>query len=209
MRSDARRNRDQILTTARELFLQCGTHVPMEEIATAAGVGVGTLYRHFPDRYDLLKGVAIQNMARAVAEAEAALAEEPDGWSCLARMIRRIHELGIGDPVPLVLPQLIERARSDPEFRSAQRAAGAALGTVLDRARADGAVRPDLGVADLLTLALARPDPVAVFGLRAGRRLQERHLRIVLDGLRPHGEPLPGPVVDDAALEETMGLPPD
>lgn len=209
MRSDARRNRDQILATARELVLRRGTHVPMEEIAKEAGVGVGTLYRHFPDRYDLLKGIAIQNMSRAVAEAEAALSEEPDGWSCVARMVRRIYELRIGDPVPLVLPQMVEHARSDLEFHGARRAAAAALGAVLERAKAEGAVRPDLGVADIMTLATARPEPAAIFGSEAGRRLQERHLRIVLDGLRPRDERLPGPAVDEAEFEERMGLPPD
>jgi AcrR family transcriptional regulator len=198
MRSDARRNRDQILLTVRELLLQRGPQVPMEEIAAAAGVGVGTLYRHFPDRYALLKGVAIQNMSRVVGEVEAAMAEEPDGWRCIARVIRRIHELRLGDPVPVVLPQLIEDARRDPEFQSARRAAAAALARILDRAKADAAVRRDLTVADLLTLATARPQPAAVFG-QAAPALQERHLRIVLDGLRPHGEPLPA--VDEAEIE--------
>jgi AcrR family transcriptional regulator len=201
MRRDARRNRDQILEAVRELFLRRGTRVPMEEIAKEAGVGVGTLYRHFPDRYALLKGVAIQNMSRALGEIEAALAEEPDGWHCIARVVRRFYELRIGDPVPLVLPQLIERGRSDPEFQSARRAAASALGTVLDRAKADGAVRTDLGIADMLTLATARPEPTAMFGEEATDRLRERHLRIVLDGLRPHTEPLPGPAVDDAEVE--------
>jgi AcrR family transcriptional regulator len=205
MRSDARRNRDLIVRTVRDLLLVRGPHVPMEEIAKEAGVGVGTLYRHFPDRYDLLKEVAIQNMARAVGEVDAALAEEPDGWHCLGRVVRRFYELRIGDPIPLVAPQLVDRARTDPDLRNARRAAATALGRLLDRAKADGAVRADLAVADILTLATARPEPSALFGEQLAGHLQERHLRLVLDGLRPRDEPLPAPGIADMDVEAEIG----
>lgn len=202
MRSDARRNRDQILRTVRDLLLRHGAHVPMEEIATAAGVGVGTLYRHFPDRQSLLKAVAIQNMTWAAEEATAAVAGEPDEWSGVARLVRRIFELRLGDPIPLVLPQLLDWAREDPDFQTARRGAAHAVATVLERAKEAGVVRPDLTVADLMTLATARPEPAAVFGEEAAPRLTARHLQIVLDGLRPRpGSPLPGPAVDDAEME--------
>jgi AcrR family transcriptional regulator len=201
MRSDARRNRELIVRTVRDLLLARGPHVPMEEIAKEAGVGVGTLYRHFPERYDLLKEVAIQNMTTAVGEVEAALAEEPDGWHSLARVVRRFYEVRIGDPIPLLAPQLIDRARTDPDFQNARRDAATVLGRLLDRAKADCVIRPDLGVADLLTLATARPEPAALFGNELAERLRQRHLQLILDGLRPRNEPLPGPSITEMDIE--------
>lgn len=202
MRSDAVRNRDRILQVGRELFLARGSQVPMEEIAEAARVGVGTLYRHFPDRFALLKAVAIRNMGRVVAEVEAAMAEEPDGRRCLARVLRRIYELQLGDPVPVLLPHLLEGARDDTEFQEARRHAARAVGATLDRAKAEGVARPDLTVADLLTLATARPQPTAILSGPAAERLSARYLQIVLDGLRPHAESESmAPAVSEAELE--------
>ncbi|OQS12829.1 hypothetical protein B0T36_22985 [Nocardia donostiensis] len=202
MRSDAARNRYRLLQAGRELFLARGTQVPMEEIAEAAGVGVGTLYRHFPDRFALLKAVAIWNMGRVVAEVDTATTEELDGRSCLARVLRRIYELRLGDPVPILLPHLLEGARDDTEFQEARRHAARALGSVLDRAKAEGVARADLTVADLLTLATARPQPTALLNGPAAERLNARYLQIVLDGLRPHAgsEPM-APAVDESELE--------
>lgn len=186
MRSDARRNRDQILRSARALFLSRGPHVPMEEIANDAGVGVGTLYRRFPDRYSLLKAVAIQNMGWVVEEAEAALAKEADGWHALARLIRRIFERRLGDPIPRVLPVLIERAQADASFHTARRRAAERVAEVLEWAKHEGAIRADLAVADILVLPTARAEPSAVLGEERADAMAERHLRILLDGLRPH-----------------------
>ncbi|MEU1982333.1 helix-turn-helix domain-containing protein [Nocardia sp. NPDC019395] len=202
MRSDAARNRDRILRAARELFLARGTQVPMEEIAEAAGVGVGTLYRRFPDRFALLKAVAIWNMGRVVAEVTAAMAEEPDGHHCLARVLRRIYELRLGDPVPILLPHLLEKTRDDAEFQQARRDAAQAVDSMLDRAKSDGAVRQDLTVADILTIATARPEPSALLGGYAAERLNARYLQIVLDGLSPHprSEPM-APAVEEAEME--------
>ena len=75
LRADARRNRDQIVAAAKQWFAVQGPDVPMEEIARAAGVGVGTLYRRFPDREALIRAVVRESLTISVAEARAALEE--------------------------------------------------------------------------------------------------------------------------------------
>src|SRR5512133_1407 len=84
LRRDARRNRDQILATARDVFLDRGPDAPLDEIARRAGVGNATLYRRFPDRQSLLHAVVLDVFHTVGHEAQLALAEEPDAFGALA-----------------------------------------------------------------------------------------------------------------------------
>src|SRR5689334_11324121 len=78
MRADAQRNYDSLLLEAQQAFIVHGTEVPLEDIAKHAGVGVGTLYRHFPDRYALMNAVFEQEVEKVTAQArELATAEDP------------------------------------------------------------------------------------------------------------------------------------
>jgi AcrR family transcriptional regulator len=88
LRADARRNRGQLVEAAGALFAERGPDVPMEEIARRAGVGVGTLYRRFPDRDALVRAVAFVSFHRVVENARGAAAE-PDGWAGITRFVRR------------------------------------------------------------------------------------------------------------------------
>src|SRR5438094_1405887 len=85
-RSDARRNRERPVSAARELFASAGVDVSVREVARHAGVGVGTLYRHFPAREDLVDAVLQDAFDELVASAEAALAEQ-DPWTGFTRFI--------------------------------------------------------------------------------------------------------------------------
>ena len=78
MRADASRDRARILDAARDCFVEQGAGVPLETIAARAGVGIDTLYRRFPDRQALQQAVALDALARIVAEIERAIADEPD-----------------------------------------------------------------------------------------------------------------------------------
>ena len=102
LRADARRNREQIICAARELFLEQGIHASLEEIARRAGVGIATLYRRFPDRYTLVQQVALENMALVGAELDRATAEHPDAWGALAQLIRRLVDLRVGAFMPVL-----------------------------------------------------------------------------------------------------------
>src|ERR1044072_791004 len=88
-RSDARRNRDQIVRAAKEIFAARGLTVPMEEIAREAEVGVGTLCRRVPDRKPLIRAVTGDNVLVIAADTRAALDEEPTAWDPLVRITRQ------------------------------------------------------------------------------------------------------------------------
>src|SRR5205814_1799803 len=77
LRADARRNREQILLTARDVFVELGPEAPFDAIARRAGVGIATLYRRFPDRQALLRAVVLDVLGHVAREARAALVEEP------------------------------------------------------------------------------------------------------------------------------------
>jgi AcrR family transcriptional regulator len=89
MRIDARRNRERLLTAARNVFVEQGVDAPLEDIAQRAGVGIATLYHRFPDRVALMRAVALHVLTQVAAEARAALAEESDSFHALARYLHR------------------------------------------------------------------------------------------------------------------------
>src|SRR5271165_109692 len=96
LRADASRNREHILKAARDIFVYDGPQAPLEEIARQAGVGIGTLYRRFPDRHALQRAVALDVLASIAYEAHLALVEEPDAFAALARYMHRALDLRVG-----------------------------------------------------------------------------------------------------------------
>ncbi|WP_249026927.1 TetR/AcrR family transcriptional regulator, partial [Amycolatopsis lexingtonensis] len=117
LRADARRNRDQILAAAKSIFATSGAEVPMEEIARAAGVGVGTLYRRFPDRDALIRAVAMDNFERVLIDAKVIAAEETSSWRALERLLRQSVELQLSVQLAMVSPRALVILKSDPEVR--------------------------------------------------------------------------------------------
>src|SRR5436305_11981059 len=103
LRVDARRNRERILAAAREVFAEHGPDAALEEVARRAAVGIGTLYRRFPDRAALIRQVVLDVLTRAAEEAATARAEEPDAFAALARYMHRMLELRIGVAMPPLL----------------------------------------------------------------------------------------------------------
>ncbi|HVX44448.1 MAG TPA: helix-turn-helix domain-containing protein [Mycobacteriales bacterium] len=193
LRADAARNRERILRAAADVFADRGADAPLDEIARRAGVGNATLYRRFPDRDALIYAVAIDVLARGTAAARAALDEEPDGFSALARYMRDALQSRIGAVMPAVV-----RAIGPPskEFRELRDEGAEALGAILDRARKDGTLREGVSFGDIgpLLSRLSRPMPNRIPD-DLDRRLAARQLQIALDGMRafPGQEPLAGP----------------
>jgi AcrR family transcriptional regulator len=206
MRADARRNRDQLLVAARDVFAEQGPGTPLEEIARRAGVGIGTLYRRFPDRPSLLRAAALDILGRVAQEARLALAEESDAFQALARYMHRALDLRIGVVMPALANQLpIE----DAELLGAREQASTPIQATIDRAQADETLRPDVAFADigLLIVRLARPLP-GPFPRALDDRLAHRHLDLLIDGLRAADDrpaPLPGPAMTLADLRATAG----
>src|SRR5262245_28258757 len=91
LRADARRNRDRVLEAARRAFAEQGYAVPLDEIAAAAGVGPGTVYRHFPTKEALFEAVSVANVQDLAADARAR-AEAADPGSALAGFLDRLTE---------------------------------------------------------------------------------------------------------------------
>jgi AcrR family transcriptional regulator len=202
LRADARRNRERLLAAARDAFVAHGADAPLDEVARRAGVGIATLYRHFPDRTALLREVAVDLVGRSADEAGAALAEEADAFAALARYMHRALDLRIA----AVMPEVVGRVRRDDEaLDAARRASVERIERIIATARADGSLRPDVASGDigLLLVRLTRPLPGA-FPAEVDNRLAHRHLDVLLDGLRStanHGAPLPDPAMtfDDLA----------
>jgi AcrR family transcriptional regulator len=185
MRADARRNRTRIVDAARALVAEGGIGVPMEDIARRAGVAVGTLYRHFPAKEDLVAAVVEDGTARIATLAEQALAAVDGGADAgteLAALFREVADRLATDRAFKAATGQLDHdpgsaiARAEPG--SATDRAMRAITALLDRARAAGAVRPDTTLTDLVMLLGSVPGPEADAGRRA------RYVEIVLDGLR-------------------------
>src|SRR6201999_4016536 len=149
LRADAKRNRDQILAGARELMVNQGVGVPMEEIARHAGVGVGTLYRRFPDRVALLRALSVHTVEDMTDLARTALRSEPDAWTALSRFIRECVALRLGALRSIVDPQLHTALQHSGEVRSAREDLLSIVEQMIDAAQRDGSMRTDVGVVDV------------------------------------------------------------
>jgi AcrR family transcriptional regulator len=192
LRADARRNHRVIAETAREVFVEQGADARLEEIARRAGVGIATLYRHFPDRDALIRQVIVDNMRAQLVEATAAAAEETGAWPALVRYLTRVVELRLG----LLKPVLGGRLRPDEEVRDLQRQLVDKMAGLVTRAQGDGDLRADVGLGDiqLMITLISRPLPTATRDF--GDHLTRRGLRLVLAGLCATGDaPLPDPPI--------------
>jgi AcrR family transcriptional regulator len=174
LRADARRNRERILRAAGELFAEQGLAAPLDEIAARAGVGPGTVYRHFPAKdvlFDAVVGVRVAGLVATARELATAVDTGAAFFGFLDRLfVEAGHKRDMSDA--LTLP-----GGQREELREA-------VATLLSRAQAAGAVRSDVGAEDLLRM---------VKGLIASVRgstdpeLPRRVFRVLGDGLRRPG----------------------
>jgi AcrR family transcriptional regulator len=200
LRADARRNREQVLAAARDVFVEQGADAPLDDIARQAGVGIATLYRRFPDRQTLWRAVALDVLERAAAEAAAAEASEPDALAGLLRYMHRALDLRISAVMPAMLGRL---TLSDDELTAAREHALAPVLRMLAAAKAAGLVRADVEFGDIGTLLvrLSRPLP-GPFPRDLDLALAHRQLDLLLAGLSAT-RPLSGPAL---SLEDLQGI---
>ena len=194
LRADAKRNRDQILAAARDLMVGQGVNVPMEEIARHAGVGVGTLYRRFPDRVALLRALSVHTVEHMTSLARSALRTEPDAWTALSRFVRECIEQRLGVLRSIVDPQLRAALHEhNDEVHAARLELLCIVEQMITGAQRDGSMRTDVGVVDVAMLvSLHLKQPFELPGVLA-EQLNARLTELMLDGLRPgSASPLPG-----------------
>lgn len=177
LRADARRNYEALLAAADELFTTDGPDASLDKIARRAGVGNATLYRHFPDRRDLLVAVCVGDV-RALCTLGDELHADPDADKALTRWLRAYID-HVSAKHGLAAAFATGR-RDDSELVAACQSAVAAIGTsLLRRAQDDGAVRTDVTLPDVVTLVNAIA--MATEGKCADEA--DRMLAIVLGGI--------------------------
>lgn len=181
LRADARRNREKVVAAAAAAFAESGLEAQVEDIARRAGVGVGTVYRHFPTKEALVDALAVAHFDRLAGMIEAALEERGDAWEIFSATIWRTATAAAGDVAWCELigghPSAVDAAASGRERLAA------ATATLVERAQRAGAMRDDVTVADIRTIMCGFGHVAAA--QRAGAPLDwKRYLRIALDGLR-------------------------
>ena len=178
MRADAKRNYDRLVAAARTVFAQEGGGASMEAIAKEAGVGVGTLYRHFPKRIDVVEAVYREDVDELNSVARTAVRDlEP--WPALVAWLEAFVRYAAGKK--RFLNELHEAFAENPDLQSAsrERIVGA-LSIVLTRAQEAGEVRDDVDADDLMQLLGSMCMSATLTPDQSGRLLL-----MIQDGLRP------------------------
>ena len=179
MRADARRNHDNLVAAARAAFTAGGTSAPLEDIAERAGVGIGTLYRHFPTRQALLEAVYVDEV-EAMARAATDLAVLPP-WDALSQWL---HQYVGFAATKRALNEALVEADPDSDVLLSCRTFITDAGTALvERAQRAGVVRPDTNFMDVVRMVSG----IAMVPA-ADPEQTKRLLELALDGLRyqPH-----------------------
>jgi AcrR family transcriptional regulator len=189
-RADARRNRERVLAAAADVLSESGLKVPVEEIARRAGVGVGTVCRHFPTKQDLVDAVLTLRYEALLGDVQACGAD-PDAGRAFEVFVARLSAFQARHRA--LAEQMASELEPSVESTEVRERLAEAISDLVTRAQAVGAVRTDIGPADVSMMISAVAHATALAGDRRGV-LRDRYVRIILDGLRPNdgGGPLPG-----------------
>lgn len=201
LRADAERNRLRIIAAARELFAERGLDATLDDVAAHAGVGVGTVYRRFANRDELIVGVLTEHLAQVTEAARGAL-DNPDPWNAVVDLLTLVASSMATDRGLAAVIMSIDH--SHPDIEATKSVLTAQLTQVYDRARVSGVLRPDLESADffgILTMLAAvgeKTEPTAPGAWR-------RYLELILDGIRAEGRvELTVPALTDRQIREVQ-----
>jgi AcrR family transcriptional regulator len=177
MRADARRNRELLVAAAREVFAEQGVSASMEAIARKAGVGVGTLYRHFPTRLDVVEAVYEDDVQELTDAAQRLVSTLEPGPAVNAFFDAFLH---YAQTKRTLLTELRQAFEKNPAFRSRNRERiDAAFDLVIDRAKRAGAIRDDISGSDITQLL----GPICT-NESLSTDQTKRLMGMILDGLR-------------------------
>src|SRR4051812_36064786 len=191
LRRDAAANRDRLLTAAAELFAEHGLAVTLNDIAHHAGVGVGTAYRRFANKEQIIDALLEQRMQEVANVAREAL-DDPDAWNGLLTFLQRALHLRHGD-------QGLNEVMNNPLLGDARGAEvrdriAPIITELVDKAKRQGAVRPDLDQIDIIFMQLAL-SAIIDKTREISPDLYLRYLTFFLDGIRTRADATtPSPV---------------
>jgi len=203
LRRDAEQNRQRVLRAAAEVFTERGLEATLDDVARHAGVGIGTVYRRFPDKETLVEELFRGRIDAMVAEAERAHGA-PDPWAALVSYLEYVAEAFAGD---LGLRQMMMfgtygRARTC----YARERMRPAVSRLIERAQAAGQVRADLRATDLPFMAIMLAS-AAEYAAETRPDIWRRYLSLIIDGMRPERDtvtPFTVAALTSAELEQTL-----
>jgi AcrR family transcriptional regulator len=181
LRADARRNRERVLQAAREVFAEDGLEAQMDDVAGRAGVGVGTVYRHFPTKDALIEAVALHGYEEICGFAREAL-EEEDPWEAFAGFIwrgaRRHRDDRSHYQLYTTRPEVMTKVAGD------KRELMELMAQMIERGQKADAIREDFRAEDMPMLWCSLGATQERFGALHGDDRWERLLEVMLEGLR-------------------------
>ena len=181
LRADARRNRERIVDAARQVFTQCGDAAQMDDVARRAGVGVGTVYRHFPTKDALIGEVLAAKIRGHVEAARRWSADSPDAWAAFEGLLRESFAKMAED----VSQQRLMFVAGEAALAHAEPARlelVEVIGGLIDRARAEGRLREDFTIDDMPALMCAVGGVMSAPADRVPG--WDRVVDVLIDGLR-------------------------
>jgi AcrR family transcriptional regulator len=198
LRKDAARNRELLLGAAREVFAERGLEASLDDIAHRAGVGVGTAYRHFANKYELAHAIFAEAIDRVVALAERG-AESPDPWTGIVTFLEGTAVMQTADRG---LREVLMGVHDTAKMEQVHDRFSGPMRTMVERAKQAGQIRPDVDVTDLGIVLVMLCTVADIMG-DASPDLWRRYLPMLLDGLRS-GSDLPVPPVPEDVLRKAM-----
>lgn len=209
LRADARQNVEQILQIAQDVFADLGYQASISEVARRSGLGMGTIYRHFPNKTALVERIAIKVMQESLDEVRHALAEEPATWTAFTRVVRHMVRLRSSQLFP------VSRGRAKepgPELAGVRTQLLTALEDLVVRTQRAGALRDDVNAFDVVMMLNSIPPRLPdAEGDSPTTDLADRYVGVLLDGLRAPGsealsQPAPGRREIDQFFRTVHGL---
>ncbi|HEU5333102.1 MAG TPA: TetR family transcriptional regulator [Actinocrinis sp.] len=203
LRRDAELNRQRIMEAAREVFAQRGLDATLDDIAHHAGLGVGTVYRRFPNKTALVDALFEESFRHLHGLIEQAV-QAPDPWTGLLKLITTLSELQVEDRGlrEVMLSSAEGRSKSD-RLREMFKPL---VERLVERAKAEGRLRRDFDPRDF-PLVLLMVTAAAEFTRHAGPDVWRRYLTLLFDGLCEHREaptPLPAAAMDEDEVQHAM-----
>ena len=201
LRADAARNRQRLIDAAEQVFAARGLDATLDDIARHAGVNVATAYRHFANKHELAHEFLAQCVDTAVTIAEEAAAER-DPWTGLTRFLERSLDMIASNRA---LVDVLSRDYGAEHFTEMLQRSSVPLGQLLARGQAAGVVRTDVAVTDFPPI-LEMLGSVCGHGHAELPDLPHRYIGLILAGLRPSGEALPGAPLTEQRLLELVAV---